>query len=57
MYYKQLADEAYIMAQMEIQKQTANEKITAIKNGLNRFRKYELPTRTFRHGWRRNGSQ
>ncbi len=56
-YYKQLADEAYIMAEMEIKKQTANEKITAIKGQLNSFNKYELPTRTFRYGRRRNGTQ
>jgi len=56
-YYKNLADEAYIMAQMEIQKQTANEKIMSIKKNLNSFNKYELPTRTYRYGWRRNGTQ
>lgn len=55
MYYKQLADEAYILAESEIKKQTAYQKIRAIKNNLNRFNMYELPTRTNRYGlWRRN---
>ena len=42
-FYKQEADEAYIMAQMETQKQTAYEKQRAIKRNLNRFNMYELP--------------
>src|SRR6478609_3963806 len=55
-YYKSLYDEAYIIAKTEIQKQTANEKITAIKGQLNSFRKYELPTRVYGGRWRRNGT-
>jgi len=55
-YYKSLADEAYIMAQLEIQKQTAYQKQRAIKYQLNSFNKYELPSGTVRGLWRRNGS-
>lgn len=53
---KQEADEAFIMADLEIKKQTAYQKQRAIKRQLNSFQKYELPNRTNRHGWRRNGS-
>lgn len=53
-YYKQLADEAFIMADIEIKKQTPWEKQRRIKNDLNRFNMYELPNRTNRYGWRRN---
>jgi hypothetical protein len=53
-YYKQLADEAFIMADIEIKKQTPWEKQRRIKNDLNRFNMYELPNRSYRYGWRRN---
>lgn len=54
-YYKQLADEAYIMAELEIKKQDAYTKQRRTKNVLNRFNMYELPNRTTRRtGWRRN---
>ena len=53
-YYKQLSEEAFIMADIEIKKQTAWEKQRRIKNDLNRFNMYELPNRTNRYGWRRN---
>lgn len=53
-YYKQLSEEAFIMADIEIKKQTAWEKQRRIKNDLNRNNKYELPNRTNRYGWRRN---
>lgn len=53
---KQEADEAYILADIEIKKQTADQKIRAIQARKNSFQKYELPNRTFRYGWRRNGS-
>lgn len=42
-YYKGLADEAYIMANIEIKKQTPWDKQRRIKNDLQRFAKYELP--------------
>lgn len=53
---KQEADEAYILADIEIKKQTAEEKMRAIKAQKNSFQKYELPNRISRYGWRRNGS-
>lgn len=53
-YYKQLADEAYIMAESEIKKETAWAKQRRIKASYNSFKKYELPNRTNRYGWRRN---
>jgi hypothetical protein len=53
-YYKQLADEAYIMAEMEIKKQDAYTKVNRIKQQLNKFNMYELPNRTNRYGLRRN---
>jgi hypothetical protein len=54
-YYKNLSDEAFIMADIEIKKQDAWTKQRRIKNDLNRFNMYELPNRVGRYGWRRNG--
>jgi hypothetical protein len=53
-YYKQLSDEAFIMADIEIKKQDVYAKQRRIKQDLNRFNMYELPNRTNRYGWRRN---
>jgi hypothetical protein len=53
-YYKQLHDEAFIMAYTEIKKQTSWEKQRRVRKDLNRFNMYELPNRTNRYGWRRN---
>ena len=53
-YYKQLHDEAFIMASIEIKKQTPWEKQRRVKKDLNRFNMYELPNRTNRYGRRRN---
>lgn len=53
-YYKALADEAFIMADIEIKKQDAWAKQRRIKNDLNRFNMYELPNRVNRYGLRRN---
>jgi len=53
-YYKQLSDEAFIMADIEIKKQDPYAKQRRIKQDLNRFNMYELPNRTNRYGWRRN---
>ena len=53
-YYKQLADEAFIMASIEIKKQDGWTKQRRIKNDLNRFNMYELPNRADRYGRRRN---
>lgn len=54
MYYKQAADEAFIMADLEIKKQTIFQKQRAIKKLANRFNMYELPNRVNRTHWRRN---
>lgn len=53
-YYKQLSEEAFIMADIEIKKQDAYAKQRRIQNDLNRFNMYELPNRAYRYGWRRN---
>lgn len=53
-YYKQLADEAFIMVKTELQKQDVWTKQRAIKRQLRSFNMYELPNRTYRYGWRRN---
>lgn len=54
LFYKQEADEAYIMAQEEIQKQTVYEKQRAIRRQKDSFNMYELPNGLLR--WRRNGT-
>lgn len=54
MYHKQAYEEAFIMASIEMKKQTPWEKQRRIKNDLNRFNMYELPNRTNRAGRRRN---
>jgi hypothetical protein len=53
-YYKQLSEEAFIMADIEIKKQDVYAKQRRIKQDLNRFNMYELPNRISRN-WRRNG--
>lgn len=40
-YYKQLCDEAYILADIEVKKQTVDQKVSRIKKDLRRFSKYE----------------
>ena len=53
--YKQLSDEAFIMADLEVKKQTVYQKRDNIKRSLNRFRMYEIPgSNSFVHGRRRN---
>ena len=52
MYHKQAYEESFIMASIEVKKQTGWEKQRRIKNDLNRFNMYELPTS--RYGRRRN---
>ncbi len=54
MYHKQAYEESFIMASIEIKKQTAWEKQRRVRNDLNRFNMYELPNRTNRSGRRRN---
>jgi hypothetical protein len=53
-FYKQLADEAFIMADIETKKQTINEKQRRIKKDLERFNMYELPSHINRYGFGRN---
>lgn len=57
MLYKQMADEAYIMAETEIKKQDVFAKQRRIRKNAKRFDKYELPSsrrgRGGRH-WKRN---
>jgi hypothetical protein len=54
-YYKQLHDEAFIMAYTEIKKQDAWTKQRRVRNDLQRFGQYELPNRSSRYGrgWNR----
>lgn len=52
-YYKQLSEEAYIMADIEVKKQDVYAKQRRIIQDLNRFNMYELPNRVSRN-WRRN---
>lgn len=54
MYYKQMYEESFIMADIEIKKQDAWTKQRRIRNDLQRFAQYELPNRSYRYGWRRN---
>ena len=62
-YHKQVMDEAWIMAETELKKQTVYQKQRAIVTDLNRFNQYELPDSrsqvsgryTNRYG-RRNGN-
>ena len=54
LYHKQAYEESYIMAEIEMKKQTSWEKQRRIKNDLRRFNMYELPNRTDRYGRRRN---
>jgi hypothetical protein len=54
MYHKQAYEESYIMAEIEMKKQSPWEKQRRIKNDLNRFNMYELPNRINRYGRRRN---
>jgi len=49
-YYKQASDEAYIIANTEIMKQTSYQKTNRIKKNLNRFNMYELPSSNPRRG-------
>jgi len=53
-YYKQLSDEAYILAELELKRQTIYQKQSSIRKQLSSFNRYELPNRISRNGWRRN---
>lgn len=50
-YYKQLSEEAFIMAYTEIKKQDAWTKQRRVRNDLQRFAQYELPNRSYRYGY------
>ncbi len=52
--YKQASDEAYILADIELKKHTVYDVQRSIKRTLNRFNMYELPTRSYKYGVRRN---
>jgi hypothetical protein len=54
-YYKQLSDEAYIMADIEIKKQDVFAKQRRVIKDKNRLNKYELPNRIRRDGRNFNG--
>src|SRR6185436_2071338 len=56
-YYKSLADEAYILAESEIKKQTVYQKQRAIRKQINSFNKYQLPVGRVVSRFRRNGTQ
>ena len=51
--YKQQADEAYIMAELEIKKQDVYSKQRSIVRNLNRFNMYNLPNRSRRSNFKR----
>lgn len=46
LYYKQLCDEAYIMADIEIKKQDVYAKQRRVIKDLNRLNRYQIPNRT-----------
>lgn len=52
--YKAMADEAYILAESEIKKQTAYEKMRAITAQRKSLNMYQIQNREYRYGWRRN---
>jgi len=54
MFYKQQSDERYILARTSIMKQSPWEKQRRIKETLNRFNMYELPSGIVKYGRRRN---
>jgi hypothetical protein len=55
MMYKQMSEEAYIMADIEIKKQDVYQKQNRIRKDLNRFNMYELRDSNYnRYGRRRN---
>ena len=54
MLYKQMSEEAFIMADIETKKQTAEQKQNRIKKTLGALNMYELPGRSNRYGRRRN---
>lgn len=53
-YYKQMSDETYILAEIEMKKHTPWEKQRRIKQSMNRFNMYGLPNRSATYRWKRN---
>lgn len=53
-YYKQLSDESFIMARIEILSQDSWTKQRRIKQTLNRHNMYNLPGNVNHSGWKRN---
>lgn len=54
MMYKQMQEEAYVLADIEIKKQTVYQKQRNIKKDLNRLNRFGLPTRSNSTRWKRN---
>lgn len=53
--YKQLSDEAYIMADIEVKKETISKKIRKIRRDKTRLHKYERITPSYNTFFKRNG--
>lgn len=53
--YEMAANEAYILAETEIKKQTVYEKLRAITSQRKSLNMYQIADRNYRYGWRRNG--
>jgi len=53
-YYKQLSDEAYIMADIEVKKETIDKKVRKIKIDKKRLNKYERITPSYNTFFKRN---
>jgi hypothetical protein len=53
-YYEQKADQAFILAEIEMRKQTPWEKQRRIRQSMNRFNMYKLPNRSGTYRWKRN---
>lgn len=54
-YYKQLSDEAYIMADIEVKKETIIKKVRKIRRDKTRLNKYERITPSYNTFFKRNG--
>ena len=52
--YKQAADEAFILADIEVKKQTVYQKQRSLKSSLSRNQMYELPSNRYSRRWKRN---
>ena len=52
--YEAASNEAYVLAETEIKKQTATQKLLAITAQRKSLRMYQLSDRNYRYSWRRN---